>query len=52
MGIDPGRVEYLKAAGDRLGITEESRIEQRGEAIHSVRVNFGLIDAFRQYRLA
>jgi uncharacterized protein (DUF362 family) len=52
MGIDPARVEYLKAAGDRLGITEESRIEQRGEAIHSVRVNFGLIDAFRQYRLA
>src|SRR5580698_2934737 len=52
MGIDPARVEYLRNASDRLGITEETRIEQRGEPIRGVRVNFDLINAFRQYRLA
>src|SRR5580658_4446352 len=52
MGIDPARVEYLRNSSDRLGITEETRIEQRGEPIRGVRVNFDLINAFRQYRLA
>lgn len=52
MGIDPTRVEYLRRASDALGITEESRIEQRGEAIRSVRTNFNLIKPFRAYRLA
>ena len=52
MGIDPARVEYLRRASDTLGITEESRIEQRGENIRSVRTNFNLIKPFRDYRLA
>jgi uncharacterized protein (DUF362 family) len=52
MGIDPDRVEYLRLASDRLGITAESRIEQRGEPIRSVRTNFNLIAPFREYRLA
>jgi uncharacterized protein (DUF362 family) len=52
MGIDPARVEYLRLASDRLGVTEESRIEQRGEAVRAVRNNFRLIEPFRDYRLA
>ncbi len=52
MGIDPARVEYLKMASEKLGITDESRIEQRGEPIREVRSNFALIDQFRAYRLA
>jgi uncharacterized protein (DUF362 family) len=52
MGIDPARVEYLQNAHDRLGITEEARIEQRGESIASVRTNFQLIKEFQQLRLA
>ncbi len=52
MGIDPGRVEYLRMASDNLGVTEEARIEQRGESLRSVRSNFDLIAPFRQYRLA
>ncbi len=52
MGIDPERVEYLRMASDRLGIIEEARIEQRGEAIRSVRTNFNLISQFQQIRLA
>ena len=52
MGIDPARVEYLKRAADVLGVTEESRIEQRGEAIASVRTNFQLIKEYTHLRLA
>ena len=52
MGINPERVEYLRLASDRLGVTEETRIEQRGETIPSVRTNFKLIGAFQDYRLA
>ncbi len=52
MGIDPSKVPYLEQASDNLGVTEESRIEQRGEPIRAVRTNFQLIDQFRDVRLA
>ena len=51
MGIDPAKIEYLQMAADKLGITEESRIEQRGEPIRAVRTNFQLINQFREIRL-
>ena len=52
MGIDPAKVPYLQMAADNLGVTEESRIEQRGEPWRSVRTNFQLIEPFRDVRLA
>jgi len=52
MGIDPQKVEYLRTAAETLGIIDESRIEQRGEPIRTVRTNFELIKEFRNYRLA
>jgi uncharacterized protein (DUF362 family) len=52
MGIDPARVEYLQMAADRLGVIEESRIEQRGEDIRKLRTNFQLIKEYSQLRLA
>ncbi len=52
MGIDPSKLAYLQMASDNLGVTEESRIEQRGEPIRSVRTNFKLIEQFRDARLA
>jgi uncharacterized protein (DUF362 family) len=52
MGINPQRVEYLRNAAENLGIIDESRIEQRGEAIRAVHTNFNLIKQFREYRLA
>jgi uncharacterized protein (DUF362 family) len=52
MGIDPARLGYLQRAADQLGIIEESRIEQRGEAIAGLRTNFELIKEFSQLRLA
>ena len=51
MGIDPARVGYLQKAADQLGVIEEARIEQRGEAIAGVRTNFELIKEFSQLRL-
>ena len=52
MGIDPAKIQYLQMASERLGITEESRIEQRGEAIQGLRTNFQLIKEFQELRLA
>ena len=52
MGIDPSKLAYLEMSSDNLGVTAESRIEQRGERIASVRTNFQLIEQFRQVRLA
>ncbi len=52
MGIDPSKIEYLQMASDKLGVTEEARIEQRGEPIASVRTNFQLIKEFHDLRLA
>ena len=51
MGIDPGRIEYLDRVAER-GHVAEAQIEQRGEAIASVRTPFALIPEFRHLRLA
>ena len=51
MGIDPAQVEYLQMASNQLGVTDEARIEQRGEAIRSVRTDFKLIKEYSQLRL-
>jgi uncharacterized protein (DUF362 family) len=52
MGIDPAKIEYLQMATGQLGVTEESRIEQRGEAIQAVRTNFQLMKEYAELRLA
>ena len=52
MGIDPSKVEYLGMAADRLGVIEESRIEQPGESLSGLQTDFKLINAFQQLRLA
>jgi uncharacterized protein (DUF362 family) len=52
MGLDPAGLQYLRMASDTLGVTEESRIDQRGETVRSVRTNFQLVKSFQQYRLS
>lgn len=55
MGINPYKISYLEKADNWLGPIGESGIEQRGEAIASVRTNFNLIEtipAQRGIRLA
>lgn len=44
MGVDPYQVSYLERADNWLGPIAEGSIEQRGEAIASVRTNFHLIE--------
>lgn len=50
MGINPDGVRFLQLSSD-LGILDPARIEQRGEAIASVRTPFRLIHEFRKLRL-
>lgn len=52
MGINPDMVEYLEMASGWLGITDERRIDQRGEPIRAVRTDFALIKDFQRVRLA
>jgi uncharacterized protein (DUF362 family) len=52
MGINPAQVQYLAMASDVLGVTEESRVEQRGEKIQDVRTDFQLIPQFQQLRIS
>jgi uncharacterized protein (DUF362 family) len=50
MGIDPYKVSYLERADNWLGPISEGAIEQRGEAIRSVRTNFNLIQTIPAHR--
>ena len=50
MGIDPYKVSYLERADKWLGPIGEGSIEQRGEAISSVRTNFNLIETIPAHR--
>jgi len=51
MGIDPSKVEYLRRAAE-FGHVEQSRIEQRGEAISAVSTHYDLLPEFQKLRLA
>lgn len=49
-GLSPGKIDYLRIAGDFLGNLEESRIEQIGESISRVRCPFEVIDGFKHLK--
>jgi uncharacterized protein (DUF362 family) len=51
MSLAPERIEYLAQAATVLGHIREDKIEQRGEAISSVRTTFDLLPAFARLRL-
>ena len=50
MGIDPFKVPHILAAGKLLGPISKSDIQQRGEAIASVRVDFALVEKIEAQR--
>lgn len=50
IGLDPGKVPYLEAAGHFLGNIDVGRIEQRGERLERFRQDFALIDSMRHLR--
>ncbi|MCW5977308.1 MAG: DUF362 domain-containing protein [Bryobacteraceae bacterium] len=51
MGIDPARVDYIRAVDD-LGNIDADAISQRGESPAALRTDFELIAQFRHLRLA
>lgn len=52
MELDPYRIWYLAQAENRLGAVNESRIQQRGETIVSMRKRFALLNhpSMREFR--
>jgi hypothetical protein len=44
MKINPGRVEYLRLAADRLGPIDDRLIDQRGERWEPLATPFQLLD--------
>jgi uncharacterized protein (DUF362 family) len=44
MGLNPQKIKYMKLAEGKLGEINENLIEQRGEAVASVRKDFKLLD--------
>ena len=52
IGLDPGKLPYLAAAGDFLGNLDVRRIEQRGEAVARFATTFEVVDAFKGARLS
>jgi uncharacterized protein (DUF362 family) len=51
IGLDPGKMVYLDAAGHFLGNVSERRIDQRGERIARFRTDFALIESMQSLRL-
>ena len=50
MKIDPGRITYLRLAGEFLGHLEQERITQIGEPLERVAQDFQVIAAFRHLK--
>jgi len=50
MGLNPGKIDYLKYAADTIGPIEEDLIEQRGETIERVRKPYLLLDKIPAHR--
>jgi len=50
MGIDPRKIAYLAAASGWIGTIHETDINQRGEAIASVRTDFALVKRIEAQR--
>jgi uncharacterized protein (DUF362 family) len=51
IGLDPGKIVYLDAAGHFLGHTNPRKIDQRGENPDRYRTDFDLIDSRKDLRL-
>ena len=51
IGLDPTKIPYLKAAGDFLGVLDESRLMQLGESPSRYMTRFDVIPSLEQMRL-
>jgi uncharacterized protein (DUF362 family) len=50
IGLNPNKIDYLKAASGFLGIVDPSRIDQRGEAPQRYATRFEVVDALGHLR--
>jgi len=50
IGLDPQKIPYLKTAGEFLGHTDESRIDQRGETVARYATRFDVIPDLEHLR--
>jgi uncharacterized protein (DUF362 family) len=51
IGLDPGKIGYLKAASRFLGNINESKIEQRGERLERYQTRFEILEQFKVLQL-
>ena len=51
IGLDPGKLEYLEAAGDFLGVIDERRIVHRGERPQRYATSFEVVPSLRSLLL-
>jgi uncharacterized protein (DUF362 family) len=52
IGLDPGKIDYLRAASRFLGVAHIDRIEQRGEPLGRYASEFDIVDALKHLRLS
>jgi uncharacterized protein (DUF362 family) len=52
IGLDPGKIEYLKPAAQFLGVIDSSRIEHRGELPDRYATRFDVVPALEHLRLS
>jgi uncharacterized protein (DUF362 family) len=52
IGLDPNKIDYLKQASRFLGVTDEGRIDQRGESPGRYATHFDIIPALSSLKLS
>ena len=52
IGLDPGKMRYLSVASRFLGVTDDARIEHRGESPRRYATRFDLVPALDYLRAA
>jgi uncharacterized protein (DUF362 family) len=51
IGLDPEKIDYLRAASRFLGVTDSGRIDHRGESPRRYATQFDIVDALKPLRL-
>jgi uncharacterized protein (DUF362 family) len=51
IGLDPRKIDYLRSASRFLGVTDDDRIDQRGESPGRYATQFDIVDALKHLRL-
>jgi uncharacterized protein (DUF362 family) len=52
IGLDPGKVDYLRSASRFLGLIDSTRIQQRGESLARYATQFDVVDALKHLRVS